>query len=95
MITRVVKLSFQPDKTAFFLRIFNQYQQLLAQSEGCTSLSLLKDVSGTSTYFTISKWNSEADLERYRQSTLFREIWRQVKPLFAEPAAAWSLEEVG
>ena len=41
--------------------------------------------------FTISHWDSEAALELYRQSELFKFTWAKTKPLFEEKAQAWSL----
>jgi heme-degrading monooxygenase HmoA len=41
--------------------------------------------------FTFSIWDSEAALENYRQSDLFRDTWAKTKALFAEKAEAWSM----
>jgi heme-degrading monooxygenase HmoA len=94
MITRIVKLNFQTDKVLDFLEIFNQNKQLLAKSDGCNSLEILKCTSDTNTYFTISTWSSEDHLERYRQSEFFRKIWSEVKPFFYNKAEAWTLNTV-
>jgi quinol monooxygenase YgiN len=91
MITRVVKLNFKANKVAIFLSIFNKHKELLVQSEGCISLDIFADNRNSNTYFTISKWKNEAYLEHYRNSTLFREIWSKVKPLFNNKAEAWTL----
>lgn len=93
MITRIVKLSFRPESTTEFLSIFEAKKDALKQSEGCLNLQLFNHIGQKNTYFTISHWKSESDLERYRQSELFKEVWANVKPLFAEKAEAWSLQE--
>jgi heme-degrading monooxygenase HmoA len=54
----------------------------------------MKDLNDECTFFTISHWNSEDDLESYRNSYLFKNIWSKVKPLFAKKAEAWSLSTI-
>jgi len=92
MITRIVMLNFQPEKIAEFLEIFNQNKQVLAKIDGCIHLEIFKSTSDIDTYFTISNWQSEEHLERYRQSEFFKEIWSKVKPLFNNKAQAWTLK---
>lgn len=43
--------------------------------------------------FTLSHWESEENLEQYRQSELFKSTWAKTKVLFREKAQAWTLEE--
>lgn len=94
MITRLVKLSLQPEKAKEFESIFYQTQSLIESFDGCHKTNLFK-VSGTqSQYFTISYWESEMDLNNYRDSTLFKNVWAQVKPLFSEKAQAYTLNGV-
>lgn len=76
-----------------FLTIFNTYKNDIQKSEGCTHLELLKDVHESNTYTTLSYWNDDADLERYRKSELFGTVWGQVKTLFRERSQAFSLEK--
>ena len=42
-------------------------------------------------FFTYSYWNSENDLNEYRNSELFAKVWAETKPMFAEKAQAWSV----
>lgn len=91
MITRIVKMTFQKEKTDEFIRVFEESKILIKSFEGCLRLELLKDQSNDFTFFTISNWNSEEDLEQYRNSYLFKSTWSKVKPLFAEKAQAWTL----
>jgi heme-degrading monooxygenase HmoA len=90
MIKRLVKLTFQADKTAEFELIFEQSKNLIRQMAGCQHVELLHDVQNPTVYFTLSLWDSEADLEAYRQSELFRTTWAKTKVLFADRPAAWS-----
>ena len=91
MITRIVKMTFKPEKLENFKEIFNESQRLIKAFDGCVRLDLRKDLNDECTFFTISHWNSEDDLESYRNSYLFKNTWSKVKPLFAIKAQAWSL----
>ena len=84
-------MHFQDGKTEAFLSIFEEMKLHIAQSAGCFELELHQDVANENQFFTISLWQSEAHLDNYRHSELFKLTWTRVKPLFAEPAAAWSL----
>lgn len=94
MITRLVKLSLQPGKASEFETIFYQTQSLIESFEGCQKTNLFKVAGTQSQYFTISYWHSEKDLENYRDSTLFKNVWARVKPLFSEKAEAYTLNGV-
>lgn len=93
MITRVVKMYFREGEAENFLLIFEEMKQHIAQSEGCFELHLHRDSADPNQFFTISLWQSEAHLNRYRDSELFKLTWARVKPLFAESAAAWTLNK--
>ncbi|MEO8795111.1 MAG: antibiotic biosynthesis monooxygenase family protein [Daejeonella sp.] len=92
MITRIVKLSFPAENYSEFEDIFYTSKPLIDQFEGCESTNLFQDLNTPDLYFTISYWNSEADLENYRKSDLFKSTWAKVKPLFNKKAEAWSLQ---
>ncbi|MFM6975953.1 MAG: putative quinol monooxygenase [Sphingobacteriaceae bacterium] len=93
MITRIVKMHFQEGKADEFLSIFEEMKRHIAESEGCFELSLHQDTTNRNQFFTVSLWKSEELLNKYRNGELFKLTWARVKPLFAEPAAAWSLNE--
>lgn len=95
MITRIVKLTFEPQNVDEFQAIFNRSSGLIQAFEGCQGVRLMRDLENTSIFFTISIWDSEAQLNRYRKSELFIATWASTKKLFAAPAIAHSLEEVG
>lgn len=91
MITRIVKLTLQPDKTGEFLTIFNDSKSFILNSEGCNFVQVLKDAQQPHIFFTYSIWDSEEHLNNYRQSEVFENIWKRTKTLFAAKAEAWSL----
>ncbi|POY37386.1 antibiotic biosynthesis monooxygenase [Solitalea longa] len=91
MIKRIVKMTFAPEKVDEFLTVFEDSKALIRNFEGCQHLELLNDVNSTNRFFTLSFWQSETDLDNYRQSELFKTTWAKTKPLFIEKAEAWSL----
>ncbi len=91
MITRIVKLTIDPNKVDEFKRLFVENKALIASFEGCMHLEILHDVEQPHVYFTYSKWQNVEAIEKYRQSELFNGIWSQVKPLFIGKPEAWSL----
>ncbi len=94
MIIRIVKMTFQPEKVNEFLEIFNSSKQFIRNSKGCTHLELLNDIHSPTIFFTYSYWDSEDDLNNYRNSELFENVWSKTKVLFAEQAEAWSVEQL-
>jgi heme oxygenase (mycobilin-producing) len=102
MITRVVKMTFRPEAKEEFLSIFNANKQFIAGFEGCKSLQILNEKSAGAepaegrpeVFFTISVWESEEHLNRYRDSKLFEEVWGKTKMMFAEKPEAWTTEVV-
>ena len=93
MIIRIVKMTFQKEKTDEFLEVFNSSKHLIRAMDGCTHLELLNDINLPNIYFTYSYWLSESDLNNYRNSDLFDKVWSKTKVLFAEKAEAWSVEQ--
>ncbi len=95
MITRIVKMTFEFDKVETFLKVFNTYADKIRTYPGCIQMQLLNDINNPNIYYTYSHWESEEDLNHYRNSTLFREIWAKTKVNFSAKAEAVSLELVG
>ena len=91
MIKRIVRLTFQEDKISEFLETFNRNKSNIRNVEGCRYLELLQDQKDNRVVFTLSHWDNEEALNRYRASALFKETWARVKPLFADKPLAWSL----
>ncbi|PKP24369.1 MAG: antibiotic biosynthesis monooxygenase [Bacteroidetes bacterium HGW-Bacteroidetes-2] len=93
MFTRIVKMEFEPDNIEAFLQNFEIVKNKIRNFPGCLQLKLLRDKNNTSVFFTYSKWEKESDLEKYRNSALFKTVWATTKPFFRSKAQAWSVDE--
>ena len=87
-------MEFKEEEIPAFLTNFESVRQNIRNFPGCQHLKLLQDKNDTTIYFTYSKWDTESDLETYRNSALFKEIWATTKPKFRSKAAAWSVDVV-
>lgn len=87
-------MSFEPSKIEEFLAHFESHKMLIRNFEGCQFLELYRDKKHTNVFFTYSFWNTEDDLEQYRQSDLFKIVWSQTKPLFNDKPEAWSVDKI-
>ncbi|MEY8849193.1 putative quinol monooxygenase [Psychroserpens sp. XS_ASV72] len=94
MFVRIVKMSFEPSHIDTFLANFESNKHKIRAFEGCEFLELYRDKYNTNTFFTYSYWNTENDLERYRQSNLFKQVWSKTKPLFNAKPEAWSVDKI-
>jgi quinol monooxygenase YgiN len=94
MITRIVKLHFQEEKVTDFLALFDQVVTKVNGFSGCQKMYMLRDINNQCIFITHSLWDSEQDLNNYRDSELFQSIWPTIKPWFAEKPQAWSLDNV-
>ena len=90
MIKRLVKLTFQTDKTDDFIQIFETSKDKIRAMSGCQHVELLRDATTPTIFFTLSLWDTEGSLDAYRQSDLFRTTWAKTKILFADKPAAWT-----
>lgn len=91
MITRVVRLTFQPQYTETFIEIMLQHHQLIRNFQGCYDLNSYQDTKEPNVFFTISVWQDESYLNDYRHSEFFQTLWGKLKPMFAEKALAHSM----
>ncbi|CAM1363172.1 putative quinol monooxygenase [Tenacibaculum xiamenense] len=94
MFVRIVKLSFQPDKIEEFLGNFDKNKESIRNFPGCRLLELYRDKTNTDVFFTYSYWDSEENLELYRNSDLFKGIWEKTKVLFNDKPMAWSVDKL-
>ena len=94
MITRIVRMVFIKEKTQEFEAIFEESKLKIRAREGCQYLSLHRDHHLANVYYTVSKWNSQEDLDAYRHSDLFRTTWAKTKALFTEKPSAYSLDQL-
>ncbi len=94
MFVRIVKMSFDENKIEEFLNNFHQVKEKIRAFEGCQFLELYQDKENTNIFFTYSYWNTEQDLNNYRKSDLFINVWSKTKILFNAKPEAWSVNKV-
>jgi hypothetical protein len=87
-------MHFREDEVTTFKSIFEASKQKIRDFPGVLHLELLQDKKKPCVFFTYSEWQSEEALEEYRNSMLFKTTWAKTKPLFSEPAQAWSSERL-
>jgi quinol monooxygenase YgiN len=93
MIIRIVKMTFAPQHVADFEQLFDRIKTQIRNFPGCMHLELLADLDNPNVFFTYSHWRSKEDLEKYRHSTLFAEVWPRTKVLFGDKPEAWSITQ--
>lgn len=84
-------MHFREEHIATFQQLFEEKKQLIRNREGCHHLELWQDTRNPAVFFTYSIWESEAYLDKYRYSDLFKTVWGLTKALFSEKAKAWSV----
>lgn len=93
MFIRIVKMSFHSKYIEDFLEMFEEKKQYIKNSDGCQLLELYQDKNNSEIFFTYSYWNDESDLENYRNSALFKKVWKQTKTYFNDKPEAWSVDK--
>ena len=71
MFIRIVKMSFHNDKILNFLENFDEIKVKIRNAPGNRLLELYQDKTDPCIFFTYSYWETEQDLENYRNSELF------------------------
>jgi len=94
MFVRIVKMSFQPEHVETFLAIFEAKKQSIRNNPGCRLLELYRGKQDANIFFTYSYWDTEEDLENYRNSELFKNVWAETKILFNDKPEAWSVDKL-
>ncbi|MBT5289046.1 antibiotic biosynthesis monooxygenase [bacterium] len=94
MLVRIVKMSFHPEHIETFLANFEKKKELIRKSKGCNLLELYREQHNSCVFFTYSYWDSEKDLNNYRDSQLFKEVWSNTKILFNLKPEAWSVDKI-
>lgn len=87
-------MSFHEDKISNFLENFEVIKEKIRNAPGNRLLELYQDKTDQCIFFTYSNWETELDLENYRNSELFFEIWTDTKKLFNKKPEAWSVDKV-
>jgi quinol monooxygenase YgiN len=91
MITRIVQLDFQEDKTQEFLEFFDTIKTVVNEFPGCYGMKLYQDIERPHIIMTYSHWENTAALNAYRNSEQFGQIWPKIKPWFKNKPRAWSV----
>ena len=94
MFVRIVKLSFHEENIPLFLENFELMKSHIRNAPGNRFLELYQDKNNSCIFFTYSYWETEDDLENYRKSALFDEVWSFTKKLFNDKPEAWSVDKL-
>ena len=94
MFTRIVKMSFEEKHIDTFLENFHQNKTDIRNFEGCRLLELYRDKEQINVFFTYSYWEAQENLDSYRQSDLFKNVWAKTKILFNDKPQAWSVDKI-
>ena len=94
MFVRIVKMGFHEENVDTFLEIFNTKKEYIRNNPGCQLLELYRDKTNPTIFFTYSYWETEAHLEVYRNSELFKGVWSYTKTLFSDKPEAWSVDKL-
>lgn len=90
MIIRIVELHIDPEYLVKAKDLLTEVSSKVRGMEGCTHLHILADVHKPNHITTYSYWDKEEVLNAYRHSEVFKTFWSSIKPLFSQPAKAWS-----
>lgn len=93
MFVRIVKMSFNSTYISAFQEMFEEKKMRIRNTKGCQLLELYQDKNNPEIFFTYSYWNSEQDLENYRNSDFFKATWQQTKTYFNGKPEAWSVDK--
>jgi hypothetical protein len=94
MMIRIVKLSFHQEHIETFKAIFADSKEKIVAMKGCHKVELLQDINNLNQFFTYSWWDSQEDLNAYRESELFKGVWQSTKILFNDKPYAWSTKKI-
>ena len=94
MFVRIVKMGFHEDNVDAFLANFDEVKNHIRNFQGNRFLELYRDRNNPSVFFTYSYWDTEEDLEAYRKSVLFTEVWTYTKQFFNQKPEAWSVDKL-
>lgn len=94
MFVRIVKMSFHEENIPAFMENFELIKTHIRNAPGNRFLELYQDKKNPCILFTYSYWETESDLENYRNSALFDEVWTFTKKLFNDKPEAWSVDKL-
>lgn len=89
-LIRIVRLTFDESTIDAFEKLYATHAEEIASQPGCGGVELVTDTSNPYVRATISRWDSEESLNKYRGSELFGKVWPATKALFADKPEVWS-----
>jgi len=92
-IIRIVRLTFSESTIDACENLYAKHAEAIASQPGCFGVELVEDVNNPYVRATVSRWDSEESLNRYRDSELFGEVWPETKALFAGTPEVWSYKK--
>ncbi len=87
-------MSFHEENIPAFMENFELMKNHIRNAPGNRFLELYQDKKNPCILFTYSYWETESDLENYRNSALFDEVWTFTKKLFNDKPEAWSVDKL-
>ncbi len=93
MLIRIVRMTFKAAEVDNFLTLFEASKNRIRNFPGCQYLELLQDYNDPNVFITHSWWENETQLNAYRHSELFAEVWSQTKTKFAAKPVAFSMKK--
>jgi heme-degrading monooxygenase HmoA len=66
----------------------------IRNAQGNRFLELYQDKNNPCIFFTYSYWETEDDLENYRKSELFYDVWTFTKNYLMHKPEAWSVDKL-
>jgi heme-degrading monooxygenase HmoA len=94
MLVRIVRMTFQEGSREVFLQNFEENKSSIRNFPGCRHLELWEDEHDKNIFMTYSHWESEAALNQYRDSELFKTVWSFTRALFAAKPVAFSTKKL-
>ena len=91
MLIRLVRLPASEASLPRLRAVLAEVMPTVRQQRGCTHLELLADHDQPTVLYTLSHWNSDNDLQRYRQSEIFAQVWPRLKAELGDRPSAVSL----
>ena len=92
MILRIVKMEFKSESVSAFDALFKQVHAKIEAMPGCSRVQILKGIDNPCLRTTLSWWERPEDLEAYRHSELFGQVWPETKAMFQSSPVAWSTD---
>lgn len=87
-------MSFHEENIPAFMENFELMKNHIRNAPGNRFLELYQDKKNPCILFTYSYLETESDLENYRNSALFDEVWTFTKKLFNDKPEAWSVDKL-